>query len=178
LQRPFFGAMKLPGKARDIGQRAEALRAFLADRHALYGFTDIVFEAQHVGADLQMDTVRMLVGLGAMTEWFAFRVSTSQRPVRCFCVHISEWRKHFIGRGGGFKRTPDRKAYLPGHDPKELAIRKCAEFGWHTDVADAAEACGILDFYLHLLAKADPRVAIPWRDRNLFGGRLDGMAQR
>jgi hypothetical protein len=170
LERPFFGAIKLPGRPRDIGARMEALRVFLADKHAIYKPTDYLFEAQHVpmpkklpggkwsGPSMDIDTLAMLLGLGAMVEWFAHRVGA-----RCFKVHISEWRKHFIGRGSGFGAT----------GAKEMAIRKCAEFGWHTDVADAAEACGILDFYMHLLAQADHDYAIPWRNKSFFGGLLD-----
>lgn len=166
MERPAFGATVLPGSPRDIGQRCESLRQLLVDRNRLYGpITDIVFEAQHVDAQMQMDTVAMLIGLGSFVEWYAHRIGA-----RCFKVHISEWRKHWIGRGGGFKKTPDKKRYLLGHDPKELAIQKCQQFGWFTDVADAAEACGILDFYMHMLKGADDRYQIPWRDRNLFGG--------
>src|SRR3546814_13386099 len=62
-----------------------------------------------------------------------------QKKPWVYKVHISEWRKHFLGRGGGFKKTEDKKNYLPGHDPKELAIQRCAQYGWHTDIADAAE---------------------------------------
>jgi hypothetical protein len=162
LERPFFGAIKLPGKPRDIGARMEALRVFLSDKHTIYQPTDYIFEAQHVAAKMDIDTIAMLLGLGAMVEWFAHRAGA-----RCLKVHISEWRKHFLGRGAGFKET----------SPKELAIRKCAEFGWHTDIADAAEACGILDFYMHLIAQADHDYQIPWRNKFFFGGLLDEPAR-
>lgn len=167
MERPFFGATVLPGKPRDVGMRAEALRKLLVEKQELYGpITDFVFEAQHVADNMAMDTVYMLIALGGFTEWFAHRVGG-----RCFKAHISEWRKHWIGRGGGFKRDRFTKKYLPGEDPKELAIQKCASFGWHTNVADAAEACGILDYYMNLLQQADRNYEIPWRDRGLFGGR-------
>lgn len=175
LERPFFGAIVLPGKPRDIGARMEALRVFLAEKHKIYQPTDYIFEAQHIptgkkdkdgkwrGPAMDMDTIAMLLALGGMVEWFAHRVGA-----RCFKVHIGEWRKHFLGRGSGFG----------GSSPKELAIRKCAEFGWHTDIADAAEACGILDFYMHLLAQADHDFAIPWRNKFFFGGLLDEPARQ
>src|SRR3546814_16206710 len=87
-----------------------------------------------------------------------------QKKPWVYKVHISEWRKHFLGRGGGFKKTEDKKNYLPGHDPKELAIQRCAQYGWHTDIADAAEAVGILDFGLTMI----PDYERPWRDALLM----------
>src|SRR3546814_15095463 len=83
-----------------------------------------------------------------------------QKKPWVYKVNISEWRKHFLGRGGGFKKTEDKKNYLPGHDHKELAIQRCAQYGWHTDIADAAEAVGILDFGLTMI----PDYERPWRD--------------
>lgn len=166
MERPFFGAERLPGKPIDVGRPAERLRQILAEKHELYGgLTDIIFEAQHIGSvmdkrtgkmrNISIDTIYRLIALGGIVEWFAHCVGA-----RCYKVHIQEWRKHFLGRGTGFK----------GRDPKDIAIDRCAALGWHTDVADAAEACGILDFYLHLLKRAVPEYPIPWRDRELFGG--------
>ncbi|MDC7810534.1 hypothetical protein [Sphingomonas koreensis] len=80
-------------------------------------------------------TSERLLGLCAAVQMFAFQVGATS----CFSIDISEARKHFIGRGGGFKRAPGKNGrkgpYLPGHDPKELAIRECAKFGWHTNVS-------------------------------------------
>src|SRR3546814_16320005 len=84
-----------------------------------------------------------------------------QKKPWVYKVHISEWRKHFLGRGGGFKKTEAKKNYLPGHDPKELAIQRCAQYGWHTDIADAPEAVGIPEFGTPLIPDTEP----PWRDR-------------
>lgn len=156
MERPFFGTVRLPGKAGDIGRRCEALRLFLADQHKMHKLTHIVFEAQHVAAKMDIDTLCMLLALGGMAEWFAHRCG-----IRIFKSHISEWRKHFLGRGSGFKDT----------SPKELAIRKCAEFGWYIDVHDAAEACGVLDHFLSMLP-GDPQR--PWRDANFMGAHLRG----
>lgn len=165
MERPYFGAIKLPGKPGDIGMRADALERWLRHQYQLRRFTHIVFEAQHVAAALNMDTVNMLIGLGTIVQKFAFQVKAL-----CYNVDKSEWRKHFIGRGSGFKRyvLPNGKKgnYLPGQDPKELAIRQCARYGWHTDVADAAEACGILDYFLTMVPD-HPR---PWRDAVLLKG--------
>lgn len=170
LERPFFDAIRLPGGPNDVGKPVEGLRQFLQAKHDLYKFTDIIFEDQFIPSTINSSTARRLMGIAAMVEWFC----EVQKPrIRCYSVELQKWRKHFIGRGGGFRRTADKKRYLPGEDPKELAIRKCEEFGWHTNIADAAEACGVLDYYLHMLAKADRDFVIPWGQRQLFGGMLE-----
>lgn len=169
MERPFFGAFRLPGGPNDVGEAADALLQFLDEKHAMFRFTHVVFEDQFLPGDMNSKTARRLMGLAAMVEWWCLK-----NKVRCFSVELSVWRKHFIGRGSGFKRTADRKRYLPNQDPKELAIRKCAEFGWHTDIADAAEACGVLDYFMHLLLKAVRGLVIPWRDRELFAGHVAG----
>jgi hypothetical protein len=179
LERPFFGALRLPGSAREVGQRCSALWDFLEDKHAIYRFTHIVRESQHIAApsqpaddkparpgrkkksfNINMDTANCLICLGGAAEMFAFR-----HRIKFYETPIQTWRKHFLGRGAGFKRDAGGD-YLPGENPKELAIRKCAEYGWHTDSADAAEACGILDHFLSLV----PDYHRPWRDFTLMGG--------
>lgn len=176
MERPFFDAVRLPGGPKDVGPPVDALRKLIVDKHKLYGITDLVFEAQHIPtpkkgsthSTLSLETVYRLIALGGMAEWCAYKLGIK----RCFKVHIPSWRLHFLGRGTGFKRGPNGN-YLPGEDPKELAVRQCEKFRWHTQVADAAEACGILDYYIHLVAKEDPNCLIPWRDRPLFGGLME-----
>jgi hypothetical protein len=153
MQRPFFGAVKLLGSVGEVGKRADALERWLRGQHRLHRFTHYVFEAQHVAAKMDIDTVYMLIALGGVVEKFAFQVGA-----HCYKVHISEWRKHFLGRGAGFGKT----------NPKELAIQRCAQYGWYTDVHDAAEACGILDFFLTMIP-AHPR---PWRDAVFMKGAI------
>ncbi len=155
MERPFFGQLKLPGKPGDIGWRAHRLREFLRDQHRMHRFTHLVFEAQHVSSKIDMNVIQMLLGLAGVTELFAH-----DKGIKIYKAHISEWRKHFLGRGSGF-----------GNDnPKELALRQCAEFGWYPETHDAAEACGILDYFLTLVP-GHPR---PWRDRNFMGAHLRG----
>lgn len=161
MQRPFFGAIRMPGAPQENGRRLDTLERWLRDQYRMHRFTHLVWESQHVAAQMDMTTVKLLLGLSAVAEKFAYQVGALS-----YEVHLSEWRKHFIGRGAGFKKTPDRKRYLPGHDPKELAIRQCARYGWHTDIADAAEACGILDYFLTMVPD-HPR---PWRDNALMKG--------
>lgn len=158
MQRPHFGTWKLKGSSRDIGARMESLRVKLNEHRATYGdFSHLVFEAQHVSAKMDIDVIACLLGLGGMAEWYAFKIGA-----KCFKVHIAQWRKHFLGRGSAFK---DKGVPISA---KELALRRCAEHGWHMSSADAAEACGILDYFLSLMEGYER----PWRDAALMGSML------
>ena len=172
MPRPFFDAFTLPGEAGEVGRPAAALEDWLRiiyrrSREEGVPITHWFFEAQHIGSKINIDTAYRLMVLGGIIEKFAHQVKPKhQKKAWVYKVHISEWRKHFIGRGGGFKRdkTQKHKPYLPGEDPKELAIQRCGQYGWHTDVADAAEAVGILDFGLTMI----PGYERPWRDALLL----------
>lgn len=181
MPRPFFGAFTLPVDDKNPGKTFAVFEDWLREkfiqcRDAGYPITHFFFEAQHVathqkkGKDgefkpsMNMETAERLIGLGKVIEKFAYQVKPkSQRNTWCWKVEIGTWRKHFIGRGSGFKKDA-RGKYLPNHDPKELAIQRCAEYGWHTDIADAAEAIGILDYALTQI----PGYERPWRDAMLL----------
>lgn len=167
MERPFFDAITLPGSAGSIGQPCAALEAWLREMYLSTkpegGISHFFFEAQHIADGMNPQNAYRLIGLGAIVEKFAWQVKA-----KCYAVDISTWRKHFIGRGSGFKRdkTKKGKPYLPGENPKELAVQRCEQYGWNTDIYDAAEACGILDFALTLI----PDYHRPWRDNLLMGG--------
>lgn len=157
MERPFFGAFRLPGGTMAVGQQADALERWLRDmaiacRANGQPITHYFFEAQHLAAKVNIDTIYRLIALGGIVEKFAYQTNATT----CLKVHISEWRRHFIGRGAAFGKD----------DPKQMAIARCAKYGWHMDVADAAEACGILDYALTLI----PNYERPWRDKALMGG--------
>lgn len=158
--RPFFGSSRLPANPEEVGRPIAALDQMMKDLDASYGpFTDIVFEAQHIGAKINISTVYRLIGLGAHIEFMVHEWSVKRGvKIRCFKTPISSWRQHFIGRGAAFGKS----------DPKQMAVAKCEEFGWYTNIPDEAEACGILDYYLSLISKADRTLVVPWRDRALF----------
>lgn len=162
LERPFWGSERLPGGPGDVGAAADRLERLMRELRLMYGVTHWFFEAQHIGTFrkkgetkarmMNMDVMRRLIALGTIVEKFAFQTKT-----HAYQVIISEWRKHFIGRGAAFGDV----------DPKELAVQKCRNYGWHTDIADEAEALGILDFALTMI----PDYVRPWRDEALFKGR-------
>jgi len=167
MPRPYWDAFKLRGDAREIGKRCDHLDEYLSKLHKAYadvgGITHLFLEEQHLGhvggkpgqprRSIAPETLKMLMGLSAMAQTFAFQIGA-----KCYEVSIAEWRKHFLGRGTGFKAK--------GEDPKELSIQRCAQYGWHTDSPDAAEACGILDYSLTMI----PDYVRPWRDNALLGG--------
>lgn len=153
MDRPFFGSFRLPGGPGDIGKRADTLERFLRDRFILRRFTHIVYEAQHVSSQINIETIEMLLALSGIVQKFSYQVGIGKF---CYKVNIAEWRKHFIGRGAGFG----------DQDPKKLAIAKCAQYGWHTDIGDEADALGVLDYFLTMVP-GHPR---PWRDYALMGG--------
>lgn len=156
MPNPHFGAFRLNGSPGQVGRKMDQLLGFMAETSDTYGGVDnIVFEAQHVAAKMNPDTVYMLFALAASVELFA-----RWNGAKVWKAHIAEWRKHFLGRGSSFM---DKGVKISA---KELAIRRCADYGWHTDIADAAEACGVLDYFLSL----HPKYVRPWRDRVLLSG--------
>lgn len=173
MPRPFWGSERLPGGAHAVGEPADRLERMLREMYVLLqphgGISHFFFEAQHLAQNSSLDVVYRLIALGGIVEKFAF-----QTGAFCYKVDISTWRKHFIGRGSGFKRdkTKKGKPYFPGENPKELALHRCAEYGWHTDVEDEADALGILDYSLTLIGQADPTYTRPWRDNALLGGMV------
>lgn len=163
MERPFFGSQRLKRPLGTNGEQLEKLRKLIADQHQMHGLTDIVYEAQHIAGNVDPQTVYGLIGMGAMCEWFAHRIGA-----RSFCVDIGTWRKHFLGRGS-FKPSGGMTARQIA---KQRCLDSCREYGWHPSDDNAADACGVLDFYLSLPAIAGlyPR---PWRDaRILAGARL------
>lgn len=149
MERPFFGTLQLPRTAEEVGEPMERLRVFLADQHTMHGgLTDLVFEAQHVAGKIDINVVRKLLGLGGMCEWFAHRIGA-----RCYVVHIGTWRKHFLGRGNMNRESAKLKA-----------MDECRRLGIDPPDDNAAEAMGILDYYLSLKRLNGAPYPRPWRD--------------
>ena len=161
MQRPFFGTLSLAVTPGRVGPPMNGLYEFLTDRHRMHGgLTDIVFEAQHVGFNgrknkkgketggIDPKVLEKLYGLAGMVEWFAHCVEA-----KCFKVHIGTWRKHFCGSG-----NMDRQ------ESKMTAMDRCHRLGIDPPDDNAAEAMGILDYYLSLKKIAGRPYPRPWRD--------------
>jgi len=149
-----MGSTRLKRRGGSTGGAMENLRCLLADQHRMHSLTHIIFEAQHIGARVDPQTVYLLIGMGAMVEWFAERIGAVT-----FCVDIGTWRKHFLGVGN-----------LKRDEAKKRCIDKCNLLGWHPPDDNAADACGVLDFYLSLLERTPRGITRPWRDADLLKG--------
>jgi hypothetical protein len=147
MERPFFGTLTLPLGTDRLGLCVDRLDEFLFDQHVMHGLTDIAFEAQHIaGTKIDMNVVYKLCGLGMHVEWFCYRIGITDR---CFKVSIGTWRKHFIGDGR-----------VARGEAKIKAIDECRRLGLNPPDDNAAEAFGILDYYLSLKRSYER----PWRD--------------
>lgn len=161
MQRPFSGSELFKRPTGTNGEALEKLRKLMADQHAMHGLTDIVFEAQHISDQINPQTVYLLIGMGAMVEWFGHRIGA-----RTFPVDIGTWRKHFLGKGS-FKQAKDAIGVKRGptgrQQAKAKSIDACNSLGWFPKDDNAADALGVLDYYLSLppIARMYPR---PWRD--------------
>lgn len=161
MERPFFGSERVKRPNGTNGEALERLRKHVADLHGMHQLTDIVFEAQHIGGKVDPQTVYLLIGMGAFVEWFAHRVGA-----RCFQIDIGTWRKHFLGRG-----TFQSRGKVSARDQaKQRALDVCAGLGWHPQDDNAADAAGVLDYYLSLPAMERIHGVRPWRDRLMMAG--------
>lgn len=166
MERPFFGTLRLPSTPEEVGAPVQRLHEFLTDQHRLHGgLTDVVFEAQHIATPgrpdpetgkrkggIDINVIYKLIALGGHVEWFAHCIKA-----RCFKVHIGTWRKHFCGSGNMDRATS-----------KMTAMDKCRRLGIDPPDDNAAEAMGILDYYLSLKRLDGQPYPRPWRDAGFF----------
>ena len=165
MDRPACGSLATAAKNGDNGRALEKLRLFLVEKNDLYGgFSDIVFEAQHIGGNVNPQTIFLLIALGGFVEWWAYRMK-----YRVFCCDISTWRKHFLGRGSFKKKTNEAGKTLVTARFQAKAIDACAAFGWFPPDDNAADALGILDYFLSIMP-ASTALPRPWRDATFMAG--------
>ena len=163
MDRPFYGSLQLPRNPQVIGPAGLKLWNWLLEKHSAYQFTHIAYEEQHIAMQkkrgpggiketvtLDMNVAKKLIGLAAITEMFC-----EAAEISCWAVPIGTWRKHFLGKGTGMKRA----------EVKQACLTQCEAFGWPTTDDNAAEACGILDYFLTQL----PGENRPWRDATFMG---------
>lgn len=88
----------------------------------------------------------LLVGLAAHVHSYC-----DAKGIRiCRSVEMATWRRHFLGK---FQRG------TKGAELKAMAMSRCFDLGIKPNRHDAAEACGILDYALHLEG-----IDRPWRE--------------
>jgi hypothetical protein len=168
MERPFFGSLRVKRPTGSPGEAGVRLWAFLAERHEMHEFTDVCFEAQHMATGIDPQTVFLLIGLGFMVEVFCH-----EHGIRVFQCDIGTWRKHFLGKGSFKAKVTEGGRKISSRDQaKQRAIDVCASYGWSVPDDNAADACGILDYYLSILP-ATAKLEMPWRDaRFMAGARL------
>lgn len=151
--RPFLGTVDCSGPPGEIGRAAEALRVFLADRHAMHGgLVHVVYEAQHIAGRVNANTAERLYGLATMAEWFAFKVNAE-----CYKLHIGTWRKHAFGTG-----------HMKRAEAKDRAMLECRALGFDPMNDNEAEAFFILDCFIAKRNKEGGNTPQPWRDNAFF----------
>lgn len=147
---PDSGFVKFPDTGVDYGRFLNVYDRWLVKKITENNIDFAAYE-EPVGTR-NLRTSMRLQNLAGHTE---FRCT--KMKVKCVCVPIPTWRKHFIGRGTGFKKLK--------LDPKVMAVDACLERGWNPEIHDEAEALGILDY---VFAKLE--MSKVWPDAGLFAG--------
>lgn len=150
--KPIYGSWRLPGEAGEVGRACVALHRNLSDLHDMAPIDRLYFEgglpSNGLAGKTNATTLYKLAALAGHAESFAYAINA-----RCRNVPQASWRRHFIGKGSGFK-TKDFKA---------LAIQRCHEYGWAPQCDNAGDALGGLDYSIHL-----SEIVPPWRDANVL----------
>jgi hypothetical protein len=149
LAVPACGTWELGSTITSPGRVFMRLHQRLNDIHTVTPLQSVSYEtplyldvwqpAAHKEAHL------LLVGLAAHVESYC-----DARGIRiCRSVSMATWRRHFLGKMKRGTKSPDLKA---------MAVTRCLQLGIKPSRHDAAEACGILDYALHIEG-----IAAPWR---------------
>jgi hypothetical protein len=152
--KPIYGTWDFSGvDAGEVGRRCIMLHRKLADLHAMCGIERLNFEggvpSNGFAGNTNMTTLYTLAALAGHAESFAYAVGA-----RCRNVPQARWRKHFVGKGSGFK-TKEFKA---------LSMTRCRSLDWHPSDDNAADALGVLDYTIHLAG-----ITPPWLEAAAFG---------
>lgn len=165
MDKPFSGSKVLLRPTGSVGEAMERLRGLVSDQHEMHGLTDIVFEAQHLAEGINPQTLFVMIGGGAFVEWIGHRMG-----VGVWSCDISTWRKHFLGRGSFRKKETESGKVISGRvQAKASCMDVCNALGWHPADDNAADACGILDYYVSIMPKSR-QLDRPWRDKLLMAG--------
>jgi hypothetical protein len=159
-ENPHYGRWVLGSEFTGDGQTYCKLHECLMHLRMISRFEQIYFEQplqqQALTGHTNIDTLRVLTGLAAHTESYAYAMGL--RTV--MAVHQASWRKHFIGR---MPRGTKTKTW------KDYSRERCAQYGWATRTDDEADALGILDYACDLKG-----IIPPWRTNEVFRAELGG----
>jgi hypothetical protein len=162
LDRPLTGHFKLGDELTPPGTVFARLHMELSALRKTLGFESLIYERpvdpQNFGRETPFHIPFVLIGIAAHID--SYCAATGVR--RCAWAHAATWRRHFIGsmpRG-------TKKAAL-----KDFVGQRCRELGMKPRNDDEADACGILDYDLHLA-----NITPPWRRENILTQQLGAVA--
>lgn len=160
LDRPVVGNFKLGDEFSPPGKVFARLHAELNALHGALGFESLRYEQPADPAHFERSTSFMvpflLIGIAAHIDSFC-----AAKGIRtCGWVPTATWRRHFIGP---MKRGQKKWAL------KDFVEARCRELGMAPRNDDEADACGILDYDLHIAG-----ITPPWRMENVLTAQLGG----
>lgn len=160
LDRPLVGSFKLGDEFTSPGTAFARLHMEMSALKQATGFDSVRYEQPADPSKFDRQTPFeipfVLIGIAAHINSFCAAMSVR----RCDWIHAATWRRHFIG---SMKRGTKRA------ELKDFVRERCRQLGMTPRNDDEADACGILDYDLHI-AGVNP----PWRDAHLFAGALQG----
>lgn len=151
MERPRYGRWELPANVGDETERVTlALRRKMRDYHAIESFeagTVIIERAIKKPTD-KLHTLEILLGL-------AMEASTTARDLGAVprVIDNGDMVKHWTGARDFPGKTADERRKTR----KAYSMKAAAAKGWKPADHNAADALGLLDYYVHLW-----KVAVPW----------------
>lgn len=140
-EKPVCGVWPLADSLRWMDRGFVRLQQNIMAIHKADPIDHIVYEEPIKRPTDKLDKLVALYGLVA--HIMSFCAATG---ITIHSVGSSRWRKHFL-----------RPQVVNGTDDwKWLAVKRCRELGFDPENHDAAEACGILDYQLHVLGVQPP----------------------
>jgi crossover junction endodeoxyribonuclease RuvC len=127
------GARRMPDTGADLYRFGSAFRHWLTTGLERHRPDRVAFEQPILSKETQLVTCRKLYGLAYHTELIC-----GDLAIPCGEVNMSDWRKHFLGKGYPRKRK----------DVKAAVMARCRDRGFKFSTDDEAEAIAILDYVL------------------------------
>lgn len=179
-EKPHHGGWQLGSEYTTNGGVFAKLHGNLLDLRQVMPFGTIYYEEpidpRNLGAQTNIQTLRILSGLAAHTESFAHATGC-----RVHGINVSTWRKDFVGTAlvsdaqaaARAKRKLGAKASATDK-LKTLTKARCEQLGMAPKSFDEADAIGILDFALDFHEHITP----PWRRDEVLRPPLSAGASR
>jgi len=160
MPKPLYGSWQLGSEFTPDGRTYAKLLQNLSDQRKLTRFEAAFYEQPLRPEVLQgftnIDTLRILAGLAAVTEYFAYGSGLRM----CQAVPMASWRRHFIGK---MPRGTKSKEW------KDYAKERCLHYGWTVRTDDESDALGLLDYGCELRG-----IVPPWRENEVLRPILGG----